>query len=138
MTARSSSGVQIVREDVGQIIRRVAARMLERDEAARLKQRELDAQYAYDGHDSFVCIVRRVSESPLLYVATTVTELPRGGAISTSPQPERFLESEFRMALARAMYRSGMEADFEAARQRASKAKVFLERSVAHGTKVKA
>jgi len=138
MTARSSSGVQIVREDVGQIIRRVAARMLERDEAARLKQREIDAQYAYEGCDSFVCIVKRVSESPLLYVASTVTELPRGGAISTSPQPDRFLEAEMRMALARAMHKAGMEPDFEAARQRASKAKIFMERSMSHGTKVSA
>jgi hypothetical protein len=138
MTTRalSSSGVQVLGQDCSEIIKRVAKRMLERDEAARLRQRELDAEYAYEGRDSFVCIVRRVSESPLLYVASTVTELPRGGSISTSPQPDRFLEAEFRMALARAFWKAGMEPTFEEARQRASKAKVYLERSMAHGTKV--
>lgn len=136
--ALSSSGVQVLGQDTSEVIKRVAKRMLERDEAARLKQREIDAQYAYEGRDSFVCIVRRVSESPLLYVASTVTELPRGGAISTSPQPDRFLESEMRMAIARAMHKAGMEPSYEAARQRASKAKLFMERSMSHGTKVSA
>lgn len=136
MTSRplSSSGVSVIGQDASEIIRRTAKRMLERDEAARLKQRELDAQYAYDGCDTFVCLVRRVSESPLLYVAHTVTELPRVGVVSTTPQPERFLESEMRLELARAMAKNGMAANYEAARQRASKAKVYLERSMAHGS----
>jgi hypothetical protein len=136
--ALSSSGVQVLGQDCSEVIKRVARRMLERDEAARLKQRELDAQYAYEGCDSFVCLVKRVSESPLLYVASTVTELPRGGCISTTPQPERFLEAEMRLALAKAMFKSGLEETFEAARQRASKAKVYLDRSMAHGSMVKA
>jgi hypothetical protein len=132
--ALSSSGVSVVGQDASEIIRRTAKRMLERDEAARLKQRELDAQYAYDDADSFVCLVRRVSESPLLYVAHTVTELPRVGVVSTRPQPERFLESEMRLELARAMAKNGSEPNYEAARQRASKAKIYLERSMAHGS----
>src|SRR5689334_13587425 len=98
----ASSGVQVTREDVSAIIRRVAKRVHERDEAALQKQREAEREYQYEGNEVIVCLVRRVSSNPPRFIASTATEIGKAGIVSSVPDEDRFLESSMRMALTRA------------------------------------
>jgi len=80
-----------------------------------------------------VCLVRRVSENPLRYVASTCTEIGKAGIVSTQPDDDRFLESSMRMQLMKAYYVSG-HGDWNACRERAAKVRVIVERSFALGS----
>lgn len=140
MTAHSSKGVGITvtREDVAAIVRRVATKMHERQEAALKRQREAEHEYQYDTNEVIVCMVRRVSErreSALpRYIASTATMMGKAGIVSTQPDDDRFLESSMRMELARAWHRHGECKTFDDARERASKVRLIMERSFAHGS----
>lgn len=135
MTRRSLSSrtVQVLREDVSQMIRRVATRVHERHEAALKKQREAEQHYQYEGNEVVVCLVRRVSENPPRFIASTATEIGKVGIVSTHPDEDRFLESSMRMQLVRAYYASG-HGKFDECRERASKTKIIVERSFVLGS----
>jgi hypothetical protein len=135
--ALSSSGVSVIGQDCGEIIRRTAKRMLDREEKAKQRQRELDSKYAYDedARDKIVCMIHRCGVHPrtgiALFTASTVTELPRVGLVRTTPDEERFLESSMRLELAKAFLAGGVCKDYDEARLRAAKARLYMEKAFA-------
>lgn len=132
--ALSSRGVW-VGVNTSEVIRRVATKMVERQERAEQKLREERSKWAYETRESVVALVKRVDngkESSLpLYTATTVTEVGNQGQITTRPERLEFLESQLRLDLARAYQRAGLVASWDEARQRSSLARLTLERSLA-------
>lgn len=134
--ALTSSGVVVTGQDCSEIIRRTAARMLEREEAAKQRQRELDSVYSYDSErETVVCLIHRAGVHPrtgqALFSASTVVELPRVGIVRTLPDEERFLRSSMLLELAKAYLASGACKNYEDARLRASRVRLMLERAYA-------
>jgi hypothetical protein len=135
MTAHSSKGVSILREDVSAIIRRVATDLHNRQEAARQAQREAEAKYSYDSTDVVLCMVRRVSvnrESAVPFFVGSTATMVGGRIVSTQPCDDRHIDANMRMELAKAWHKAGECKTFADARERAKKAKIILERSFAH------
>ena len=135
--ALSSSGVQVLGQDCSEVIKRVAKRMVEREEAAKQKQRELDSVYRYDSEqrETIVCLIHRAGVHPrtgmALFSASTVVELPRVGIVRTLPNDERFLKAEMRLELAKAYLKGGACKTYDEARQRAARAVLMMERAFA-------
>lgn len=128
--AMSASGVHVTRENVSEIIQRVARKMVERQERAEQELLEQESRWKYTERESFVCVAKKVqgfkeSELPL-YVASTVTEVGKAGIVSTRPEQRQFLEAQMRMDLARAFVRHGMVKDWNDARSRAAKATILF------------
>jgi hypothetical protein len=129
--------VEVVGQDAGEIIRRTAKRMLEREEKAKQRQRELDSKHAYDedARDKIVCMIHRAGVHPrtglALFTASTATSIGRAGLVRTVPDEERFLESSMRLELAKALLGGGVCKDYDEARQRAATARLYMERAFA-------
>lgn len=125
--------------DTSEVVRRVARKMVERQQRAEQELREQEAQWKYEERECLVALVKRVDdgkESSLpLYTATTVTEIGKAGQVTTRPEQLQFLESELRMQIARTYARHGMVRNFDEARQRASKVQLTLERSLILGSR---
>lgn len=127
--AISSRGVS-VGVNTSEVIKRIATKMVERQERAELKLREENAKWKYETRESFVCVAKKVqgfkeSELPL-YVASTVTEVGDAGIITTRPEQMQFLESQMRLDLARAFARHGMVKTWDEARERSAKATIIF------------
>lgn len=133
--ALTSSGVQVIGQDTSEVIRRVAKRIVDREEAAKRKQREYDSVYHYDSEqrETIVCLIHRAGVHPrtgvAMFSASTVVELPRVGIVRTLPDQERFLQSSMRLELAKAFLGAGMCKTYDEARARAGRAVLLMERA---------
>jgi len=127
--ALSASRVQIVREDVSAIIKRVAKRMVDQEDAAKQRSLEQERLWKYETKEQIYCIQTLVQpardKAPALYKVSTIAPIGRNVVWVQGPLHE--LRPEMRMALARTYRENKLCADWDACRARAAKAEIVFD-----------
>lgn len=139
---KATPGTAVTGYDRGAVLRSVARQILEKAERGTKRLAEEDAKWKYEQRESFVVIAKRIEGNPLVrgrpyYELTTVTPIDgTNGQHATAKAwtiPDAEADLLFHLAQLWADHR--LVKDFDEARERASKVTLYVETSMAHGSK---
>jgi len=136
----ATPGTAVTGYDKGAVIRSVARQMLDKAEAGRKKLEEEGRKWKYEERESLVVIASRHEGDPRVrgrayYTLTSAT--PITGDIHATARAFTIPDAECDLLfhLAQIYAEQGLVKDFDEARERASKVQLFVETSMALGSK---